>query len=274
MWEDGWKAVAVHSPISGKGHFDKDEWQLYNTNEDRAEANDIAKQNPEKLEHLKKLWFEEADKNNVLPLDDRSALEILAIKRPTSEPPRERYIYYPGTAPVPEGVSANIRGRSYKILANVEITDPNASGIIFTQGSRFGGHTLFIKDKKVYYIYNFLGMKPEQKLVSTPLKPGKYTVGVEFIKEKSGQYYESIGTAKLYINEKTVAEGPFRTQPGKFGLAGGGLCVGYNSRDPVSREYTLPGVFKGGTILFIGITVEKTGYEDLQQEAARAFLRD
>src|SRR5580704_3476462 len=142
MWEDGWKAVALHAPLTGKGHFDKDGWQLYNTDVDRSESKDLSKENPEKLEALKKLWFEEADKNLVLPLDDRTALEILNIERPSSEPPRERYMYYPGTAPVPEGVAVNTRGRSYKIIADVELTD-KTSGVIFAHGSRFGSHTLF-----------------------------------------------------------------------------------------------------------------------------------
>ncbi len=74
---------------------------------------------------------------------------------------------------VPEGVAANVRGRSYKILADLEFTDPNASSVIFQMGSRFGGHTLFIKDKKFYYVYNFLGIKPEQVFVSPDLKPAR-----------------------------------------------------------------------------------------------------
>ena len=88
------------------------------------------------------------------------------VERPSEEPARERYTYFPGTAPVPEGVAVSVRGRSYKILANVEITDPNASGILFAHGSRFGGHALFIKGKKLHYVYNFLGIKPEQHFVS------------------------------------------------------------------------------------------------------------
>jgi arylsulfatase len=274
IWEDGWKAVAVHSPISGKGHFDQDKWELYNTETDRAEMHDLATENPEKLEGLKKLWNEEAEKNFVLPLDDRSALEQLTLPRPTSEPPRERNIYYPGTAPIPEGVAPNLRGRSYKILSDIEITEPDCEGVLFTMGSRFGGQTLFIKNKKLYYVYNFLGIKPEQVLISsTTLKPGKYAVGVEFMREKAGEYHESVGTAKLYINDQVVAEGTIRTQTGKFGL-GGGLRIGYNSPDPVSMEYTTQGEFEGGNILFVGFTAEKTDYLDLEQEAQRAFLRD
>ena len=176
MWEDGWKAVALHAPLTGKGHFDQDQWELYHVAEDPAESKDLARENPEKLQALIKDWFDEANKNFVFPLDDRTATEMLTIERPSEEPPRERYVYYPDTAPVPEGVAVNVRNRSYKILADVEITDPNAAGVIFAHGSRFGGHSLFIKDHKLHYVYNFLGIKPEQDFVSKePLKPGKYS---------------------------------------------------------------------------------------------------
>ena len=168
--------------------------------------------------------------------------EILGIERPSAEPARDRYVYYPGTAPVPEGVAVSVRNRSYKILANVEITDADAGGVIFAHGSRFGGHALFIKDHKLYYVYNFLGIKPEQKFVSSEeLKPGKYTLGMEFTRTGAGPNKESLGTMKLYINDKVVAEGPMKTQPGKFTLSGDGLCIGYDSGDAVSGEYKTPG---------------------------------
>ena len=82
--------------------------------------------------------------------------------------------------------------------------------MIFAHGSRFGGHTLFIKDKKLYYVYNFLGIPPEQKFVSPRAEPGKYTLGMEFNREKAGEHGESLGTTKLYVNDKVVAEGPMR----------------------------------------------------------------
>jgi arylsulfatase len=274
LWQDGWKAVALHAPISGKGHLDKDVWELYHVDVDPAESKNLAKENPEKLQALIKAWFEEADKNLVLPIDDRTALEQLNIERPSDEPPRDRYIYYPGTSPVPEGVAVNVRGRSYKILADVEISDPNCSGVIFAHGSRFGGHSLFIKDKKLYYVYNFLGIPPEQQLMSGPLAPGKYTLGMEFTREKAGQYHESLGTAKLYVNDKVVAQGQMRAQVGKFTLSGDGLCVGRDSGDAVSHEYKSPGTFKGGTILGVGVTVEKAQYLDLEKMAAAAFAVD
>jgi arylsulfatase A-like enzyme len=274
IWEDGWKAAALHAPLVSKGNFDKDKWELYHVDADRSESKDLAQDHPDKLEKLIKAWFEEADKNFVLPLDDRSATEILAVERPAEEAPRERYIYYPGTSPVPEGVAVNTRGRSYKILANVEITEPDCSGVIFAHGSRFGGHSLFIKNKKLHYVYNFLGIKPEQQFVSPELKPGKYTLGMEFIREKAGQYQESLGQTKLYVNDKVVAEGPMKTQPGKFTLSGDGLCVGRDSGDAVSQEYQTPGEFQGGKIQAVGVTVEKTQYLDIEKLAAAAMALD
>jgi arylsulfatase len=274
IWENGWKAAALHAPLVGKGNFDKDEWELYHVDKDRSESTNLAKQNPAKLKALVKTWFAEAKKNLVLPLDDRSAGELLGVERPSEEKPRERYIYYPGTSPVPEGVAVNVRGRSYKIIADVEIEKGDCSGVIFAHGSRFGGHTLFIKDQKVHYVYNFLGIKPEQQLVSNGLKPGKYTLGMEFVREKAGKYGESIGKAKLYVNDKVVAESDMKTQPGKFTLSGDGLCIGRDSGDAVSEGYKSPGEFKGGKILFVGVTVEKKQYLDLEKLAAGAFAVD
>jgi arylsulfatase len=274
IWEEGWKAVALHAPLTGKGHFDKDEWQLYHVDADRSESKDVSKENPEKLQALIKAWFEEADKNLVLPLDDRTALEQLNVERPSAEPPRERFMYYPDTAPVPEGVAVNTRGRSYKIIADVEITDASCSGVIFAHGSRFGGHALFIKNKKLYYVYNFLGIKPEQQFVSSELKPGKYTLGMEFVRESAGKFHESLGKTTLYVNDKAVASGPMRTQPGKFTLSGDGLCVGRDSGDAVSQEYKTPGTFKGGKIIGVGVTVEKAQYQDLELLAAAVLARE
>jgi len=159
-------------------------------------------------------------------------------------------------------------------VANIEITDANASGVIFAHGSRFGGHTLFVKDRKLYYVYNFLGIPPEQVLVSsTPLAPGKYTFGIEFTREKAGEHKESIGVTKMYVNDKMVAQGPMTAQVGKFTLVGDGLCVGYDSGDPVSKLYKSPGKFKGGTISFVSVNVGKEQYSDLAK-AAELKMRD
>jgi arylsulfatase A-like enzyme len=275
IWEDGWKAATVHAPFTGKGHFEQDQWELYHVDVDRSESTDLAKQYPEKLAALKKAWDEEARINLALPVDDRTASEILTIERPSAEPPRDRYLYYPGAAPVPEGLAVSVRNRSFKILANVEITDPDAAGVIFAHGSRFGGHALFIKDHKLHYVYNFLGRKPEQHFVSKQdLELGKYTLGMEFTRTGAGPHKESLGTMKLYVNDAVAAEGAMKTQPAKFTLSGDGLCVGYDSGDAVSQEYKTPGTFHGGKIQGVGLTVEKASYEALEMEAQRMLMRE
>ncbi|WP_396894793.1 arylsulfatase [Mycolicibacterium sp.] len=273
IWQDGWKAAALHAPISGKGHFDQDRWELYHVDADRAEARNLADEHPEKLQELIAAWFEEAEANFVLPLDDRPAIEQISDVRPSGEPPRSRYIYFPNTSPVPESTAVNIRGRSYKILADVELTD-ETEGVIFAHGSRFGGHTLFVKDGKLHYVYNFLGIKPEQTFVSGPLEPGKHTVGMEFIREGAGEHMESLGTTKLWVDEAVVAEGPMRAQIGPFTLCGDGLCVGYDSADPVSRSYPPGFPFKNGAILGVAVDTGADQYLDLEREAAAAFARD
>ena len=273
IWQDGWKAAALHAPISNQGNFDQDRWELYHVAEDRSESTNVAEQYPDKLKELIDAWFEEAKNNFVLPLDDRSAVEQAGTPRPQAEPPRDRYLYYPDTAPVPEGVAVSIRGKSYNIAANVDLT-PDAEGVIFAHGSRFGGHTMFISGGRLHYVYNFLGIKPEQEFVSPPLAPGKQTLGVSFEREKAGQYGESLGTTTLFVNGKPVTSGPMRAQIGKFTLAGDGLCVGYDSGDNVSQKYKNPGTFTGGTIKVVAFDVSEKAYIDLERDAEAAFATD
>ncbi|OPZ95472.1 MAG: hypothetical protein BWY70_01997 [Bacteroidetes bacterium ADurb.Bin408] len=122
-------------------------------------------------------------------------------------------------------------------------------------------------------MYNFLGIT-QQQFVSSVLKPGKYTLGMSFTREKAGEHNESIGVTKLYVNDKEVATGPMKAQVGKFTLVGDGLCVGYDSGDPVSKLYQSPGSFKGGTIAFVKVSTGKEQYLDLEKETARIWLSE
>ena len=273
IWEDGWKAAAIHAPISGKGHFDQDAWELYNVAEDRSESKDLSAEHPEKLKELIGVWFEEAKANSVLPLDDRVPVELTAIQRPQAEPLRDRYVYYPNTAAVPESVAVSVRGRSFKIIADADLGE-GAEGVIFAHGSRFGGHALFIKDDKLTYVYNFLGIPPEQTFTSEELTPGPHALGMEFIRESAGEHGESVGTCKLYVDDEVVAEGPMRAQIGKFTLCGDGLCVGYDSADTVSRQYTNPFPFTGGKLLGVAVDVSGEQYLDLELEALAMLSRE
>ena len=273
VWQDGWKAAATHAPLSGKGNFDQDRWELYHVEEDRSESKDLAEQYPEKVQELVAAWFEEAEKYHGLPLDDRSAMELATTPRPVPEPARNRYVYYPGSGAVPEGVAVNVRGRSYKIIADVDMND-SAEGVIFAHGSRFGGHALFLQDGKLHYVYNFLGIPPEQTFVSEPLTPGPHALGMEFIREGAGPYKESVGTTNLYVDDQIVATGEMRAQVGKFTLCGDGLCVGFDSADAVSRSYRTPFTFTGGKILGVAVDVSDESYLDLETEALAALARD
>ncbi len=138
IWHEGWKAVTTHPAIAGWGHFNDDEWELYHTDVDRNETRNLAGEHPDKVRELVNLWFSEAGANQAFPLDDRSALEILATPRPQLTAPRDRYVYRPGTAAVSEWQAVNTRGRSYVIGALVDIPAPGAQGVLFAFGSRFG----------------------------------------------------------------------------------------------------------------------------------------
>ena len=168
----------------------------------------------------------------MLPLDDRHPYEILADPRPQPEPDRDTYVYYPDTADVPESVAANTRGRSFKILADVEITSPDAEGVIFAHGSRFGGHALFLKDRKLWYVYNFLGIPPEQQFVSDALEPGKHVLGMEFAKEidrrarRGARHDEALRRRGGRRRRARCAR-----SSAQFTLCGDGLCVGRDSAD-------------------------------------------
>jgi hypothetical protein len=120
IWDKGWKAMAVHPAApSAWSHFAEDRWELYNTETDRTEMHDLAGQYPEKARELVDLWYHEAGRYHGLPLDDRTALEILLEDRPQLAAPRERYTYYPGISEVPEASAVNIRNRSFTIAAEV-----------------------------------------------------------------------------------------------------------------------------------------------------------
>jgi len=282
IWEDGWKAVSIHAPLSGLGKFDEDKWELYHVEADRSESKDLALEHPDKLRYLKEVWFEEAQKNLVLPLDDRSATEQLGVSRPTEEEPRDSYTYYPGTAPIPEAVAVNVRGRSYLIEADLEIS-ANTAGVIFAHGSRFGGHSLFMKDQKVNYVYNFLGIQPEQRFCSEVLEPGRYLFRVVFKLREAGPSGESIGQTELYTkrispngdsNFQLAAGGQMRAQIGKFTLSGDGLCIGYDSADAVSKEYTGSNPFKDGTIHTVTITPGPEKQEFSERVLSGAYSAD
>ena len=129
------------------------------------------------------LWIAEAGANGAFPLDDRSPLEILNTPRPQLTSPRNRYVYYPDVADVPEQQAVNIRNRSYSIGALVDIPSPGAQGVIFAHGSWFGGHALYVKDGTFKYVYNWVGEFEQIVESEKPFPTGECTLSVAFEKE-------------------------------------------------------------------------------------------
>src|SRR5262245_41485949 len=274
IWHKGWKASTLHAPLpANQGNFDKDRWELFNTDIDRAEATDLAEKEPERLKQLIDLWMEEAKRYNVLPLVDVDVYTLHEMEYHAEILPGGRYIYYPGTTEVAEAAAAPTRGVSFKALAEVEFTT-GSQGVIFAQGSRFGGHALIVKGGKLIYINNFIGVPPEQRLTCDMPSLGKHIVGVEFKKEGLGKYHECLGQMKLYVDEKVAAEGPFRTQTGHYALCGEGLCIGRDSGDSVSGEYKPPFAFSGGTVVKVIFDVADDAYVNVEKAMAATMARD
>jgi arylsulfatase len=276
IWHQGWKAVTTHPTIAGWGHFNDDEWELYNIDVDRAEVSNLAAEQPDKVRELVNIWFSEAGANGAFPLDDRSPVEILMTPRPQLTAPQDRYVYYPDIAAIPEWQSPNTRGRSFVIEAIVDIPKPGAEGVLFAQGSRFGGHALYIKDNRLQYVNSFVGSLEQSVAGSEDVPTGENLIlSASF--EKEGQEADcTTGTVTLYHGEEKVGEGPVKTQLGAFAIAGSGLYVGRQEGEVITDEYPgeAPHRFTGGTINQLAIDVSGEAYLDLEREAALMLMRE
>src|SRR5262249_35635452 len=153
---------------------------------DPAELHNLAGEQPDKLRELVNMWFAEAGANGAFPLDDRSAVEILTTPRPQLTGDRERYVYFPGAAEVPESQAVNVRNRSYSIGALVDIPGRGAEGVLFAHGSPFGGHALYVKDNRLHYVYNFVGIT-EQRVVATEEVPSGNNLVLSAAFRKDGE---------------------------------------------------------------------------------------
>ena len=277
IWHDGWKAITTHPTLSGWGEYEKDTWELYHTDVDRSEVHDLAAQEHERLQRMINLWYAEAGAAGAFPLDDRSALEISISPRPRLTAPRNRYIYYPDVADVPESQAVNIRNRSYIVAALVDIPEQGAAGVLFAQGSHFGGHALYIKDNRLHYVYNFLGMA-EQRIIATEDVPTGENLILSASFDKDGEDPPGVaaGILSLYHGDVKVGEGRIRTQPGIFNPGGEGLCVGRDSSAPVTADYPAngDGRFTGGTISRVAVDVSGEPYVDLERAAVAMLMRE
>ena len=275
IWHEGWKAASLTPAAPDMwADYAGQIWELFDTTTDPTECHDLAEQHPDKLRELVNLWWVEAGKYNALPLENRGVVEILGTERPQIAKQRSRYLYYPGTAEVPESVAPNIRNRSYTVAVEVDVESADASGVLFSHGARFGGHALYAKDGKLKYVYNWVGMF-EQIVESTERIPtGQVVLSASF--DREGDTMPAEGTLTLYFGDRQVGQSRIKTQPGKFSIAGEGLNVGKDTAEPVSDDYpgSSPWPFTGGTILRAAVDVSGTPFVDLAEEARMAFARD
>ncbi len=244
IWADGWTAVTWHKKDTA---WEDDRWELYHTDVDFTEANDLAAKNPEKLKELIALWDGEAKKYNVFPLDDRRYERVADPTRPVAAVARQQYTYYPGTSILHPLAAPQILGKAHTITAHVEISQEGAEGVLACSGGEFGGWTLFIQDGKFHYVHNYLKLQEAHAASVKPLSPGRHTLSVHFAPTESHlkpDYF--IGNVKLFVDGEQTAELKGIKVAGQYSaVTGYGLLIGRNTGTPVSHEYRAPFAFTG-----------------------------
>ncbi len=238
LYKDGWIATARHGrlpwvTVGSTGDFDP---ELYNLAEDFSEANDVLAKYPDKLKELQDDFWIEAKKYDVLPLDDRFSERGDPRLRPSLIAGRTAFTYYPGATRIPEPSAADTKNASHTITATIEVPEGGADGVLVAEGGAAGGYTLYIKDGKPVYEYNYFAHERYKVASSESLSPGPAVIRVDF------KYDGGIGkggTATLFINDKKVDEGRIeKTCSSRFGAES--FDVGMDNGSPVSEAYEPP----------------------------------
>lgn len=233
IWADGWKAVAMHR--QGQD-FAQDRWALYNTDADFAECHDLAQSQPEKLQELLSIWWVEAGKHNVLPLDDRG-VELFVLRRPGVGAPALNLRYRPGMPHLDRFAVPDIRNRSHIISARIECDATEREGVLVACGSRVGGYALYVRDNRLHYVYNRVGI--ETTVSSNVLLPvGACDVAMRF--DKQGEH---AGVATVVINGVDCGSAALELLPWRQTFYG--MDIGSDQGSTVSHSYAAPFRFTG-----------------------------
>lgn len=247
IYNEGWLAGTVHRAAwetKPRATLENDVWELYDTSKDFSLTNDLARQNPAKLAEMQALFLKEAEKYRVLPIDDRSLERTNAalVGRPDLMAGRTSLTVYEGMAGMSENVFISTKNVSHSITAEVEIPKGGAKGVILAQAGRFGGWSLYLKDGKPSYTYNFLGLQRFTVAAKQPVAAGKVTIRFEFAYDGGGLGKGGKGT--LFVNGNKVAEGRIdRTQAMIFS-ADEGADVGEDGETPVVETYGIAAPYK------------------------------
>ena len=219
MYKDGWFARTIHKapwePKARRALDDDSAWELFDTTKDFSLVNNLATEQPEKLQELQKLFLVEAEKNFALPIDDRSVERVNAalVGRPDLMAGRTSLTLAEGMTGMTENVFLNIKNKSKTITAEIDLPKgTQAHGTVIAQGGRFGGWSVFVKEGVPAYHYNFLGLQQITVSATEKLPEGKSTLRVDFSYEGGG--VGKGGTASLFLNDRKIGEGKIpRTQP-------------------------------------------------------------
>lgn len=249
LYHDGWMASSPSfvpwEPNRGEWDPDTAPWELYHVDEDFSQAHDLAAEHPEKLRQLQDLWWVEASRYNVLPLDWRGGIRMNAelMGRPSLVRGRTRMEYFEGMVGLPDAAAPPMLNKSWTITAEIEVDGGKAEGMIVTHGGLEGGYGLYLRDGRPTFVYNYLSVERPTFAAKDPLPTGKTTLVVDFAYDGGGM--GKGGTITLAANGETVAEGRLeRTVPIQFSI-GEGLDVGMDGGSPVDFTYPLPFAFTG-----------------------------
>jgi arylsulfatase len=262
IYHDGWFAGTIHRAPWEKVPRQKlqdDVWELYDTTKDFSLVNNLATANPAKLKELQGIFMKDASKYRVLPIDDRLIERLVASTagRPDLMEGRTSLTLAPGMDSMSENVFINIKNRSLSITADVEIPKGGANGVILAQGGRFGGWSLYLKDGKPTYCYNFVGMQEYKVAAPSALAAGKATIRMNFDYDGGGA--GKGGTASILVNGEKVASGRIdRTQMAIFS-ADETAGVGVDDATPVTVDYKERDNAFTGKILKVTVDVKPVG---------------
>ena len=240
VYHNGWLAHTVHRvpwESKSRGAFADDKWELYHVEEDFAAANNVAAKNPEKLKELQALFLQEAQRNYALPLDDRflERANAALVGRPDLMAGRTSLTVFEGMVGMTENVFINTKNRSHTITAELTVPKTGATGVVLSQAGRFGGWSLYVKDGKPSYAYNFLGLSSSKVASSKTLAEGKSSIRFEFKYDGGGLGKGGLGT--LFINGEKVGEGRIERTQAMLFSADEGADVGQDGETPVTDDY-------------------------------------
>ena len=241
IYHKGWTAVTRHkTPWLLIGEkvpaFDDDVWELYDTNKDWSQANNLAQKMPEKLHELQRLWLMEAIRYNVLPLDDDLGRRMNpdTAGRPVLIKGKSQ-ILFGSMGRLSENSVVSVKNKSHSVTAEIVVPKDGAEGVIIAQGGNIGGWALYAKDGKLKYCYNLLGIHQFYAESASALTPGEHQVRMEFAYDGGG--LGKGGTASLYVDGKKVGEGKVAATAAMIFSADDGCDVGVDTGSPVSPDY-------------------------------------